>query len=327
MEKRIITKMVKAMNLKETDVVLINFWGNEEEIVDLTAFEEVFDEFGIAHHALRFADEDIINLVEENPDGLPEGWLASVEDTTVVIDMIEKPIGMPPEGLAREKYPVFGGILHSLFDFMSQHEKLIQITMPSKVNAKMVNMPFEQYEARVIRALDIDYDELKTACEEKIESFSGNRRVIKTGTDCELTMDTTGRKWYVDAGDGALPCGEIYIAPVEHQTNGTIFFENFAVEGVGAYPNVTLTIKDGKLVSSDCEEFNEFMSGIEEEGADIVAELGIGMNPNVVGNEGDSTIDENALGTFHIALGMNYMFGGENTCHFHMDFVTKGKIN
>lgn len=156
--------------------------------------------------------------------------------------------------------------------------------MNLKANAQMADMPFEDYEARVVRALDIDYEQLKAVCEEKIEGFRGSRRRIKTGVDCELAMDTTGRKWYVDAGDGAFPCGGVYVASVENQINGTIFFENFAVEGVGVYPNVT-------------------------------------------GNEGDATIDENALGTFHIALGRNDMFGGENACRFRMDFVTKGEIN
>lgn len=68
------------------------------------------------------------------------------------------------------------------------------------------------------------------------------------------------------------------------------------------------------------------IQSIPEPGADIVAELGIGMNPNVKMLEEDSSLDEDALGTFHIALGMNIMFGGKNACRFHMDFVTTGEI-
>ena len=39
-----------------------------------------------------------------------------------------------------------------------------------------------------------------------------------------------------------------------------------------------------------------------------------------------ATLEEDALGTFHIAFGMNAMFGGKNMCRFHMDFVTEGEI-
>ena len=42
---------------------------------------------------------------------------------------------------------------------------------------------------------------------------------IRTGHNCVLTLETTGREWYIDAGDGALPCGEIYIAHVEEKMN------------------------------------------------------------------------------------------------------------
>lgn len=326
MEQRIINNMIQAMHLTKSDVVLLNFWGNEDDISDLHAFEKAFQERGIVFHSLKLTDADIISLVEENQNGLPADWFSRIKDTTVVIDLIDKPIGVPPTGLPKEKYPIFGGILGDLFGFMSRHDKMLQITLPSVANAEMANMPYEKYKERLLLALDVDYEEMNAACQKKMEEFKGNRRIIQTGENCELIMDTTGREWYIDAGEGAFPCGEIYIAPVENQTNGSIFFQNLAVEGVGVYQNVTLTIRDGRFISSNCEAFNQFMNGVDEENANVVAELGIGMNPNVEGNEGDSTIDENALGTFHIALGMNHMFGGTNNCRFHMDFVTKGVI-
>lgn len=37
-------------------------------------------------------------------------------------------------------------------------------------------------------------------------------------------------------------------------------------------------------------------------------------------------LDEKKMGSFHIALGENRMFGGTNACPFHMDFVTMGEV-
>lgn len=236
-----------------------------------------------------------------------------------------RPAGMPPQGLSKDKIPFFGTFLKGVFKKASSKKKFIQITMPSKTNAMRAGMDYEKYRERITKALDIDYDELKKNCEKKILELSGDKRTIKTGNNCILTMETTGRRWNIDAGDGAFPCGEIYIAPLEDKTNGSIFFETFAAEDVGVFKNVTLSVNAGRVVSSDCEEFNEFLETLPQ-GGNVVAELGIGMNPNVDCIEGDSVLDENALGTFHIAIGMNNLFGGVNDCPFHMDFVTTGEI-
>ena len=113
-----------------------------------------------------------------------------------------------------------------------------------------------------------------------------------------LTLDTTGREWIVDAGDGALPAGEIYIAPIEEKSNGKIFFETLAVEGKGVFSNVTVAVEYGRMTGSDCEEFNTFLKELPKGGA-VVAELGIGMN---------------------------HLFGGKNECPIHFDFVAEGTV-
>ncbi len=115
---------------------------------------------------------------------------------------MEKPIGLPPAGIDKEKISVFGKILSDLFGFVSQKEKVIQITMPSKANATMAGCEYEAYKKRIISALDVDYDELQKECTEKISTFEGNKRILKTGDNCVLEVDTTGREWNIDAGEG-----------------------------------------------------------------------------------------------------------------------------
>ena len=58
----------------------------------------------------------------------------------------------------------------------------------------------------------------------------------------------------------------------------------------------------------------------------IVCELGLGMNPNVADLCGYTVLDEKMAGTFHIAVGMNVMFGGTNEASDHVDFTGCGKI-
>jgi hypothetical protein len=324
MESRIISKMVDAMHIGADDVVLLNLWC-EELNQDLTVFENVLSEKGVKYHSIVFSDENLLNLTKENKGGLSSDWFSEYEDTTLVIDVMDKPAGMPPKGMDRADYPVFGAILQNLFGFMSRFEKLIQITMPSRINADLAGEEFEVYEKNIIKALDVDYDKLYKECKEKVESIKSDKLTIKTGESCELSMDLTGREWNIDAGEGAFPCGEVYIAPLEDKTNGNIYFKKFVLEGVGVFDDIIITVKDGKVTGSNCEEFNGFLAE-QEEGANVVAELGIGMNPSVTFTASGASLDEDAIGTFHIGLGMNVMFGGTNNCRFHMDFVTEGEI-
>lgn len=60
---------------------------------------------------------------------------------------------------------------------------------------------------------------------------------------------------------------------------------------------------------------------------DIIAEFGIGLNENVQSLTGSTIIDEKCIGTAHIAIGMNNLFGEKNSSNFHMDFIfTPSKI-
>lgn len=324
METRLIGKMIDAMRIGKDDVVLLNYWC-ENEATDLAAFEEAFSERGIAYRKWVFSDEFLQKLVSEYASGLDDEWFDGIRDITLVIDVMDKPAGMPPKGMTEEEYGAFGAVLQSLFVFMSQHEKLIQITMPSKINAALSGENPEDYERKIIQALDVDYDSLRENCRKKAESLRYERLRILSGENCELTMDISGREWNIDAGEGAFPCGEIYIAPLEDKTNGRVYFSKLLLEGVGAFDNVVLTVENGVVVDSDCEAFNTYLAGLED-GARIVGELGIGMNPAVVNSGAGASLDEDALGTFHIGLGMNVMFGGTNACRSHMDFVTEGDI-
>jgi leucyl aminopeptidase (aminopeptidase T) len=56
-------------------------------------------------------------------------------------------------------------------------------------------------------------------------------------------------------------------------------------------------------------------------GADVVAELGIGFNPEIE-PRGHVMLDEKAAGTGHVAIGRNTgSYGGDNEAEIHVDCV------
>jgi leucyl aminopeptidase (aminopeptidase T) len=175
------------------------------------------------------------------------------------------------------------------------------------------------------RAYDIDYDSLRDACRREADRFFGaGRATVTTGDGCVLHMELTGREWLTDAGDGDLPCGEIYIAPVEDRTNGSVFFDTLWVEGV-QYPDVTIEIRNGEITGSSNTELAGRFAEMPKENR-TVCELGLGMNPNVTDLCGYTVLDEKMAGTFHIAIGANTMFGGTNEASDHIDMVGYGKV-
>ncbi|WP_026651565.1 aminopeptidase [Butyrivibrio proteoclasticus] len=324
MNQNIINKMIDAMKITSKDTVLLNYWSEGDD-ADLRLFEKTLQEKELKYKTINFTEEYLTSLANDGPAQINEDFFKPYDDCTIVVDVLQRLAGMPPKNLPKEKYGDFSEVLRKLFGFMSQHEKLIQITMPSRTNAALAGEDFEEYKTKVEKALDIDYSELEKSCQSKINSITSKQITVKTGKSSVLTMDITGREWNIDAGEGAFPCGEVYIAPVEDRTNGEIFFEKFFLEDAGSFNNITLKVENGKVVESDCADLNELLSQ-QDEGARIVGELGIGLNPAVEYSGKGAALDEDALGTFHIGLGMNFLFGGNNKTRFHMDFVNVGEI-
>lgn len=91
------------------------------------------------------------------------------------------------------------------------------------------------------------------------------------------------------------------------------------------YTDVTLQILNGEVSGSSHAEIAKHFAELPWENR-IVCELGLGMNPNVTDLCGYTVLDEKMAGTFHIAVGANNMFGGENKASDHVDFVGCGKV-
>jgi leucyl aminopeptidase (aminopeptidase T) len=150
------------------------------------------------------------------------------------------------------------------------------------------------------------------------------------GTD--LTMGVGGRPWLTDAkrlgpGDyGNFPGGEIFCAPLEDSAEGTLVADltvPYTVEGLVDEP-VTLRFEGGRVTSIEggraADMLRELVEGADE-GAKVIAELGIGLNPTVR-PRGHVMLDEKAAGTAHVAIGNNTgSYGGVNSSTIHVDCI------
>lgn len=120
---------------------------------------------------------------------------------------------------------------------------------------------------------------------------------------------------------GNLPAGEVYLAPLEGTSSGTMVLE-YAPTRTLASP-LTLTVKGGEVVAIEGDEPHRRLleAKFAENGKNRnIAELGIGTNERA--SRPDNILEaEKILGTIHIALGDNSGFGGRVQTPFHEDYV------
>jgi aminopeptidase len=152
------------------------------------------------------------------------------------------------------------------------------------------------------------------------------------GTD--LRLRAGGRDWRTDAkrlgpGDTAnFPSGEVFVAPLEDSADGVLVADltvPYTVPGLVDAP-VTLRFERGRVVSIEGGRAAQMLRELVADagnGADVIAELGVGLNP-AVKPRGHVMLDEKAARTAHVAIGGNAGHGGVNEAAIHVDCVFSG---
>jgi hypothetical protein len=152
----------------------------------------------------------------------------------------------------------------------------------------------------------------------------------RAGTDLTLRVD--GRPWLSDAlplqaGWGAnFPGGEVFVAPLKDGADGVLVADltiPYTVDGLVDAP-VTLRFEGGRVTSIEGGRAAEMLRNLVAdagEGADVIAELGIGLHPGLA-PRGHTMLDEKAAHTAHVAIGRNTgSYGGDNEAAIHVDCI------
>ena len=326
MDRKIISKIVKASGISAGEMVLIHFWGEDADKEIANSFMAAVAEMGATPVLLqqsRSVNRDIFLAAKESC--FSEQYFDLFTKFDAVLDVFAyRPVILGYE-IDKDKFELYRKYMAQLFSKLMNCKRFTQIRIPTAANAEESGLDPQDYIQRMERAYDVNYTAIYEACRQAKSRFEGVGKVLlRTGGDCELSFELTDRVWHIDAGDGDLPCGEIYIAPVEDKTQGTVYFETFYLDGA-KYEHVRLHIKDGRISNSNQPEITAFFEKQPQENR-VVCELGFGMNPNVTDLCGYTVLDEKMCGTFHIAVGANNMFGGTNAASDHIDFVGHGTI-
>lgn len=326
MKYETIQKLVRASGVSAGELILVHFWGDDAEKETANRFMAAVAALGASPVLLQQSRQVNRTIFSAAGEGsFDERYFQRLEGFDAVLDVFAyQPVilGSQLEEGPMERYRSY---MSRLFYKLMACKRFTQIRIPTEANAAESGLEAGDYCRRMEWAYNIDYDALQMACRREVERWAGAEQVlIRTGEGCVLQLELTGRTWHMDAGDGDLPCGEVYIAPVEDKTNGTVFFETFYLEG-RRYENVTLEVAAGEICGSSHGEIAAHFAGLPR-AERMACELGLGLNPHVTELCGYTVLDEKMAGSFHIAVGANQMFGGENKAEDHVDFVGRGEV-
>ncbi|HTY09283.1 MAG TPA: aminopeptidase [Candidatus Edwardsbacteria bacterium] len=320
----LIPKIVSGFDIAKGDIVLLQLWGENADLPLLDTFAiEVAKTGGIPvkwQYSRAFLKRYFSDVPAENLE-FPDKFFEIFKPADVVVDILTYSPAPAPD-FPRDRVRFFGKYMQKLFPILTGKKAFIQVKVPTRENAAETGVGFETYRAAVIKALDIDYAAVKRNCTTLVDEFRGaDQVVIATAGNNRFTCSLKGRDWYKDDGAGDVPCGEVYISPLEESGEGTLFVPEIFLDGSN-YANVTLTFSKGKLTGTSDPTVLEFIRSAPGD-CDMLGEFGIGLNPGVTALTGYAGTDEKCIGTVHVAVGWNTAAGGRNKTPSHVDFIIR----
>ena len=201
--------------------------------------------------------------------------------------------------------------------------KWVVLRYPNQAMAQSAGMSTDAFEDFYFTVCNLDYSKMDKAMDSLKARLDKADKVHIKGVGTDLTFSIKGIGSTKCSGERNIPDGEIYTAPVKTSVNGTISFNAPSVENGFKFENVSLTFKDGKIISATAND-NDKVNAIfdTDEGARYVGEFAFGVNPYITMPMGDILFDEKISGSIHFTPGCCYddCYNG-NISAIHWDLV------
>lgn len=190
-------------------------------------------------------------------------------------------------------------------------------------------------DALCVGAINADYDECDRLGRKLGEALSQSEEIRITtpkGTDIKGYVKDRPVQYetglFREPGQfAAFPNSEINISPLEGTAEGKIVSDiSIMSVGITLYDNVTLTVKEGKVVDIEggvaALQFRRLLESLNDEKAYNYAEFGIGLNPEAR-LCATNLEDLGRLGNCHAGIGSNFAIGGNVLAPNHIDAMYK----
>ncbi|RMH58526.1 MAG: aminopeptidase [Candidatus Hydrogenedentota bacterium] len=202
---------------------------------------------------------------------------------------------------------------------------------PTEALAQEAEMPLEDYQDFVYAGLFCDkknpiaeWKKIERMQADLIRKLKGATSVRIVGEETDLSFSIRNRIFVNSIATNNLPSGEIFTAPVETSTEGTIYFDLPTARDGVRVENIRLTFRKGRVVEATAERGEEYLRKMlaTDPGASRLGELGIGTNFGIQRATCEILFDEKIGGTVHLALGSAYReCRGKNDSALHWDMI------
>jgi leucyl aminopeptidase (aminopeptidase T) len=277
--------------------------------------------------------EEVLIIVDEKTRRIGDALFNAAKSLgaeAVLVEMIEREVhGSEPPRLVAEAMKSADVIIAPTSKSLT-HTKARQEATKSGV--RIASMPTIT-EDMMSRTLSADYTKIKERSLKFRDLLSqGNEVRVTTPAGTDLTFSIAGREALADTGIlhekgafGNLPAGEACLAPVEGKTSGVAVIDG-SMAGVGVIKTpIRMVIKDGYVTEitggDEAKVLSELLKDKGKEAKNI-AELGIGTNEKATPS-GSPLEDEKVMGTVHVGIGDNIIFGGKVKAPLHLDGIMK----
>lgn len=192
--------------------------------------------------------------------------------------------------------------------------------MANRNGARIVSMPGVTKKMLSSGAMTADYREISKHMKKVAKHLVGSKELeITSESGTNLTINIKKRDWVV--GDNGLcfkkeefttlPAGELFIAPVEHLTNGRVVIDGIFEEVLEKPVDMWIT----KGVATKVMRARHLKDIFQKYGKKIVtvSRIGIGLNP-AAKLEADSFGAKKRLGIISVSFGDNTTIGGRISC-------------
>lgn len=290
------------------------------------------------HHALDnnlavVSGDQVLVVTDRHMKEIGRAFEAAAKRLTDRVECIEIPVmqrnGQEPTAAVAEKMRGADVVVMPLTRSLSWTEARSRAT---ECGARIASMPGIT-QGIILRTFYADYEAIRRRVRGLCDILDGgNRLKVTTSSGTNITMGISGRKGrgrrgglYTEPGAwGNLPCGEAFIAPLEDSAEGA-YLVDASHSGIGRLAEpIALTVARGYVreIAGGCEAslLRQLLDQAGAAAAYRIAEFGIGCNDRA-SICGVILEDEKALGTCHIALGSNILFGGATDVDLHLDGV------
>ena len=169
MNRQIINKIVKASGIQEGEMVLLHFWGEQEQEDVLEEFAETVVAAGASPLELRQSrgrNQKLFAQATERSFG--EKYFSIFEKVDTVLDIfVYQPVVLGAK-LEDEQMMIYKQYMGNLFGALGKVQRFLQIRIPTEENALESGLEPAEYITRMEKAYDIDYEVLKENCMKKM---------------------------------------------------------------------------------------------------------------------------------------------------------------